>query len=727
MADRLLVLAFALAMSASAFLLFVVQPMFARMVLPSLGGSPSVWTTCMLFFQSALLIGYLYAHVVSRYLRPRASVALHAALLLAPLPFLPLSVPEAAGSAVEVQPTAWLLGVMVASVGIPFAILATTAPLLQRYFAWTRHASARDPYFLYAASNAGSLVALIAYPTLVEPGLTLPAQSQAWTAGYVAAAVLILGCAALVWTRARVEEPSPEDPLTATAVPVRRQRLAWLLLACVPSSLLLGVTTYLTTDLAAVPLLWIVPLVIYLLAFIIAFSGASARAAAICARVFPLVLLPLVTLMIARGGAPLWFAVPLHLLTFAAASVLCLGRLSAMRPHTAHLTEFYLWIAAGGTVGGLINSMLAPALFTSVTEYPLMLAAGCFLLAWTAPAGQAPALWRHFRRPVLVAIITSAALALGRMVQLDPREIMLLLGLPALLCFSMSRQPWRFAIGISFMLGAAAIVGTAAWGRVLYAERTFFGVYRVSEDRARQFVTLYHGTTVHGRQQAGSSAPEPLTYYHRRSPIGDVLRHIAGNDRSIGVVGLGVGSLAAYEHPGDRWTFYELDPAVERIARDARYFRFLAACRNCAVTIGDARLSLERSPASHDLLVIDAFSSDAVPVHLLTREAFTTYAARRSPRGLLAFHVSNRHVDLRPVLARLARDLQWTSLARFDAAGEDPAHGYSASDWVVMAPDSRYLAGLERMTGWTALDADSRASWSDHSANLWAVLRWRSP
>jgi spermidine synthase len=726
MADRLLVWFFALGMSASAFLLFVVQPMFARMVLPSLGGSPSVWTTCMLFFQSALLIGYLYAHVVTRYLRPRASMALHAALLLAPLPFLPLRVP-AAGSTAELQPAGWLLGIMVTSVGIPFAILATTAPLLQRYFAWTRHASARDPYFLYAASNAGSLLALIAYPTLVEPGLTLPAQSHAWTAGYAAAAALILGCVALVWTRARVQPRSADDPVIVLAPPAWRQRLAYLLLACVPSSLLLGVTTYLTTDLAAVPLLWIVPLVIYLVAFIIAFSSASERAAAAAARVFPLVLLPLVTLMIARGGAPLWFAVPLHLLTFAAASMLCLGRLSAMRPHTAHLTEFYLWIAAGGTVGGLINSMLAPALFTSVTEYPLMLAAACFLLAWTTPAGNAAASWRQIRRPVTIGLLTSAALALGRAVQLDPREIMLLLGLPALLCFSLSRQPWRFAIGVSFMLGAAAIVGTAAWGRVLHAERTFFGVYRVSEDRAGRFVTLYHGTTVHGRQRTGSAAPEPLTYYHRRAPIGDVLRQLDASDRSIGVVGLGVGSLAAYERPGDRWTFYEIDPAVERIARDARYFRFLATCRDCAVTIGDARLSLERSAASHDLLVIDAFSSDAVPVHLLTREAFTTYAARLSPGGLLAFHVSNRHVDLRPVLARLARDLEWTALARFDAAGEDPARGYSASDWVVMGRNSRYLAGLERMPGWTALGADGRASWSDHSANLWAVLRWRSP
>jgi hypothetical protein len=371
--------------------------------------------------------------------------------------------------------------------------------------------------------------------------------------------------------------------------------------------------------------------------------------------------------------------------------------------------------------------MLAPALFTSVTEYPLMLAAACFLLAWTTPAGSTAASWRHVRRPVTIGLLTSAALALGRMVQLDPREIMLLLGLPALLCFSLSRQPWRFAIGVSFMLAAAAVVGTAAWGRVLHAERTFFGVYRVSEDRAGRFVTLYHGTTVHGRQRTGSTAPEPLTYYHHGAPIGDVLGRIGERDRSIGVVGLGVGSLAAYERPGDRWTFYEIDPAVERIARDARYFRFLAACGNCAVTIGDARLSLERSSASHDLLVIDAFSSDAVPVHLLTREAFTTYAARLSPGGLLAFHVSNRHVDLRPVLARLARDLEWTALARFDAAGEDPARGYSASDWVVVGRNSRYLAGLERMPGWTALGADRRASWSDHSANLWAVLRWRSP
>ena len=414
-------------------------------------------------------------------------------------------------------------------------------------------------------------------------------------------------------------------------------------------------------------------------------------------------------------------------MTFGAASVLCLGRLAALRPQTRHLTEFYLWVAAGGTLGGVINSTVAPAVFTSVAEYPMMLGAACFLLAWTAGAANVAKSYRMLRRPIAIGLVTSIALAAGRTLQLDPREIMLLLGAPALLCFSISREPWRFALGISLMLGAAAVVGTAAWGRVLHAERTFFGVYRVSEDRAGQFVTLYHGTTVHGRQHTGSSLPEPLTYYHRRGPIADVLRQIDGSERSIGVVGLGVGSLAAYARPRDRWTFYEIDPAVERIARDERYFRFLAGCRECVVTIGDARLSLERGREAYDLLVIDAFSSDAVPVHLLTTEAFTTYASRLNPDGVLAFHISNRHVDLRPVLARLARDRQWTALARFDVAGEDLAHGYSASDWVVMGQESRYLARLRQLDGWAALHADGRSSWSDQSANLWAVLRWGFP
>lgn len=715
-----------LALGASAFLLFLVQPMFAKLVLPLLGGSPSVWTTCMLFFQSGLLIGYAYAHLAGRLLLSRASIVMHAAILLAPLLVLPLRIPESTRAADTALPVAWLIGLMLTTVGLPFVVLATTAPLLQRWFAASDHPSARDPYFLYVASNAGSLLGLLAYPSLIEPRLSTAGQSRLWMAGYIVTGVLIIGCLGLVHARGiRQDRFSDLEPPVAEP-PSRGRRIEWLALSFVPSSLLLAVTTYLSTDLAPVPLLWVVPLLIYLLAFMVAFSRRTQTVMAVSVRLFPLVLLPLVGLMIVRGGAPLWFVVPLHLLTFATASLLCIGRLARIRPHTRHLTEFYLWLAAGGMLAGVFNSIVAPALFTAVAEYPLVLGAACFLLAVGVDPLSILTSRRALLRPVMVGVLTSGLLVFSRAFELDPREFLPLLGVPILLCFSLSRDPVRFAWGVSFMLAAGALVGTAAWGRIVHAERTFFGVYRVTEDPAKRFVTLFHGTTVHGRQAAGVSPPEPLTYYHRGSPIAEVLHSIEQSSRSIGVVGLGVGSLAAYSRPDDRWTFYEIDPAVERIARNERFFGFLSACPACAVVIGDARVSLERSTSVHELLVLDAFSSDATPMHLLTQEAVAVYASRLAPDGLLAFHVSNRHVELRPVLARLARDREWTALARFDYVADEGKLGYSSSSWVVLAPvASPNIARLRRNHDWVALRSDDQPAWTDDFSNLWGALRWR--
>ena len=323
----------------------------------------------------------------------------------------------------------------------------------------------------------------------------------------------------------------------------------------------------------------------------------------------------------------------------------------------------------------------------------------------------------------MVGLLTSGLLVFSRELQLQPREVLLVLGMPILLCFSLSHDPARFAWGVSFMLAAGAFVDISPWGHVVHAERTFFGVYRVTEDPARRFVTLYHGTTIHGRQAVGVSTPEPLTYYHRGSPIADVLRSIEQSNRSIGVVGLGVGSLAAYSRPDDRWTFYEIDPAVERIARNERFFGFLSACPACVVVIGDARVLLERSRSVYDLLVLDAFSSDATPMHLLTKEAVAVYASRLVPGGLLAFHVSNRHVELRPVLARVARDLEWTALARFDDVDDEAKLG---SSWVVLVPaESTSIARLRKNPGWVALRSDDLPAWTDDFSDLWGALRWR--
>jgi len=710
----------------SAFLLFLVQPMFARLVLPLLGGSPSVWTTCMLFFQSGLLAGYAYPHFTTPSLGVRRQALLHAALVLVPLFMLPIELPPGSRAVDELRPIAWLLRVMLVSVGLPFFVLATTAPLLQRWFAATGHRVARDPYFLYAASNAGSLVALVAYPTVVEPLLPLSSQARLWAFGYLIAAALVLLCVGVLHRTAGA------NPLTVERVaqdriepPTIRRRLEWLALAFVPSSLMLAVTTYISTDVAAVPLLWIVPLTIYLLTFIIAFGGRRDVAMVLAARSLPLLLLPLLLLLIAQGLAPLWFAIPLHLANFAVVSLLCLGRLVQRRPATEHLTEFYLWLAAGGMLGGLFNTIIAPTVFTTIVEYPLVLVGACFLLA-SASDFRGPLFEpRALLRPAVVGLLTLVVVLAARLLQIEPRAWLLLLGVPALVCFSLSRDARRFAYGVAFLVAAGWMGGTSAWGRVLYTERTFFGVYRISEHDSGRFRTLYHGTTIHGRQATSGTPLEPLTYFHRGSPIADVFPSMDRSPRSVGVVGLGVGSLAAYARPEDRWTFYEIDPAVERIARDSRFFGYLAACSACAVIVGDARVSLETSTAMHDVLVLDAFSSDAIPIHLLTKEALATYALRLAPGGILAFHISNRHVELRPVVARLAREQGWTAAARFDAVTDESRDGHSSSDWVVMAQRPERLAAIQRNRRWVLLSADEAPAWSDDFSNIWTALRWR--
>ena len=675
----------------------------------------------MLFFQSALLAGYAYAHVLSLRFQFSHQALVHLTFGVVSLGVLPVGV-RAGDYTTDLRPIPWLLQTLVVSIGAPFVVLAATTPLLQRWFTASEHPLSRDPYFLYATSNAGSLLALLAYPVAIEPLLSLSAQRRLWSLGYVIAIGLV---ATVAWTLHRTGRfRSHRSVVTdTTQKPTARERFEWTALTFVPSSLLLAVTTYLSTDVAAVPLLWIVPLAIYLSAFIVAFSEHRRIAVAAAGRTLPLVLLPLVLLMVGRGGGVRWFVVCLNLALLATMSLLCLGRLAAARPQSGYLTEFYLWIAAGGMFAGVFNAILAPRLFNDVHEYPAVIVAGCLLLA--AGSGVRTTLrdLKAMRRPVLVGLLAFAALRLGRRLQIDPRGVQLLLAAPALICLGLTRQPPRFAYAVTFLLTAGWLAGTDAWGRIVHAERSFFGVYRVGE--AGGFRTLYHGAIVHGRQSLRPGRPEPLTYYYRGSPIADVLQTVTRAPRSVGVIGLGVGSLAAYVRPRDRWTFYEIDPAIERIARDTRLFTFLALCASCRVVIGDARSSLASTAAVHDLLVLDAFSSDAIPVHLLTREAVAVYASRLAHDGLVAVHISNRHVDLRPVLARAARNLQWTAIARFDSVPKEDRDGLNSSDWVLMGRDLSGVAALLSGRGWVPLVTDDGRAWSDDFSNLWSSLRWK--
>jgi hypothetical protein len=708
----------------NALLLFLVQPMFAKMALPLLGGSPSVWTTCMLFFQATLLLGYLYSHLSVKALGIRRQSLVHALLVVGSVLLLPIGVAPEMSLPAGDAPTRWLLLVLAGSVGLPFFLLSTTAPLLQRWFAARHEGSNVDPYRLYAASNVGSLGGLLAYPALIEPFLSIPVQRVAWSIGYAGTAAVIAACGLLTL---RATTSHRESAVTADAL-FMSARARWIALAAVPSALMLAVTVHISTDIAAVPLMWIAPLALYLSTFIIVFSPMGSRVLPIARRALPLTLLPLVLLLVAQTTAHLWFVIPLHLAVFWLLSLLCHAELSRTRPDAAHLTEFYLWLAVGGMVGGIFSAFIAPRLFVEVGEYPVLIAVSALAIARPSQFVDLVRQRQLLVRPVLAGVLGIAVIWLAAKWSLEPGLLLPLLGLPALLCFSVSRQSASFGIGIALLL-AAGSAGEDAWGNVLYSERTFFGVYRVSRSADGRLTALFHGTTLHGseRRQENDAPPEPLAYYHRKSPIGDVFAALDDvRLQSVGVVGLGVGSLAAYAKEAQDWLFYEIDPAVERIARDSRYFTFLKSCgSSCRVLIGDGRLLIDSAGAKHQVLVLDAFSSDAIPIHLLTAEAIEIYLEHLSGDGLLAFHISNRHFDLRPVLGRVAATLGLVAIVRDDTSRDVDALGAQRSRWVVMARSAAALAGLPSSSGWMPLNDDGAPVWTDDFSNVLSALRWR--
>jgi hypothetical protein len=538
------------------------------------------------------------------------------------------------------------------------------------------------------------------------------------------AVALTLVCAVVMWRRTpgTFSEPAASSGEDADIVTWSR-RARWIALAFVPSSLMLAVTAYISTDIAAVPLLWVVPLAIYLITFVVTFSSYAPRVVSVCNRYFPLVLLYLTWLLTSEARLQLAPMTAMHLVAFFYLAVLCHGYLSGDRPSTTHLTDFYLSLAVGGALGGVFNSLLAPLIFTSVLEYPIALACGIFLLTFRPDTPALRSTPRWWLQPVLVAVLTVVALKWpGTGIPIALLTWGLLMA-AVLVCFSVSRQRRRLGVCVLLMLGLYVVLGGRGSIDVAYASRTFFGSYRVVSDPEHRSFTLFHGTTIHGRQDIGSR--EPLTYYHRGSPIAQVFATRAGTVKSVGAVGLGTGTLAAYVEPGQQWTFYEIDPEVERIARDPRYFTHLDRCgASCRVVIGDARLSLQQRTDTHDLIVLDAFSSDSIPIHLLTREAVQIYLSRLKPNGVLAIHVSNNHLDLLPVVAGAMRELKLAGRFQFQGSS-DLITGKYGSQWTALARSEAALGALATDGSWKHLPASDERAWTDDFSNIWRVIRWR--
>jgi hypothetical protein len=845
---------FALALFSSAALIFVLQPLFARMVTPLLGGSPQVWNTSMAFFQGALLAGYLYAHLLQRVKDLRVQAVVHVIVLLAAWLVLPIQVTSLLGPPTSDHPALWLVGVLTLSVGAPFAAASATAPLLQAWYARTGRSDAHDPYYLYAASNLGSFGGLLAYPIIIEPLLGAQAQSGAWTAGYVLVAAMIALAAGLA-IAAHGQAPKPLEHIAAP--PTWRQRAYWIAAAAVPSALSLAVTLHITTDVASAPMLWVAPLALYLATFVLAFAKGSERIEPATLLIHPFALALMVILAYTSSGN--WVGSVSGILGgFFFSALVCHLALARSRPSADRLTEFYLYVSLGGVLGGAFAALAAPLIFNNVYEYPLALAAVClfrprapsdmprlsdaslagaiamlalalFLMApqWgsiastfiLAALGAAAALiaagWGDESKPTpfRYAFFGVAALHAALVVWVafnidtvflqeivegrprvetrEPWNYLLLASSFLVLLFAVHAtvQPRRderrvadIALGVTipstvliimlvligarlnanalsimgilfcalaiflnrmrpFILATLVVITFAIimlddvrGVRIITQDRSFFGVLRtrVIEDRddptVPQVRILMHGTTIHGAQLAAPAlARQPLTYYHPRTALGEaILAGLSTNDpSSLALIGLGTGSTACLMRPQDRLTIYEIDPEVVRLStQPGGDFTYVPICQpNAQVELGDARLQIAEAPdASFDVVVVDAFSSDAIPAHLLTREAIALYLRKTRPNGIVVLHLSNRNLALVSEAARVARDLNAPALQRVSEQFDQPYVGYYgglAASVMIVAHTPEALNRLVLPShDWRVFPAPPGRGWTDDYINV---------
>ena len=719
---------FAITLFGSALLLFAVQPMFAKMVLPSLGGAPAVWSVAMVFFQGALLAGYGYAHLLARTLTVGQGALVHLGVLAAAAFMLPIGIAQGFGAPPSTGVGLWLVGLFTASIGLPFAALSASAPLLQSWFAASGHTQARNPYVLYAASNLGSFAALLAYPLVIESTLTLRTQTWIWSLGFAALAILI-AFAAMIAARGNngvVHIPAAERPAW-------RDRAIWTALAAIPAGLVIAVTAYISTDVAAAPLLWVLPLALYLLTFVAVFRDRPWLSHGLVIKMVPFVVAPLAITLIGANREYWAAAMTLNLVALFVLALACHGEVYARRPAPALLTEFYLWTSFGGVLGGIFAGLLAPHLFNQTYEYPILVAAALFALPGALTGPVRVFLWRVW--PALAAVVVLIALYMFglRLSSLGvPLEIVLVTLVAIMLV--LRRDAALFA---SLAVVAFVISGTWNLGlRVIETTRSFFGVHRVTESAAGTHRILFHGNTIHGAERVREAdgtptqgRPEPLTYYYFGGPMSEVTsaaRSARGKLDNVAVVGLGAGSLACHREQGETWTFYEIDPEVVRLARDPNMFRFLSSCAPGApVVLGDARLTLAASKQQYDLIVLDAFSSDAIPTHLLTREALRGYLARLSSHGMLMVHISNRHLELAKVVAAIGAAEGLSTILKTDLTDTKFTETFRAAAMVaVMAREEVDFGGLPKTEGWTRVEGGAVAPWTDDYSDLIGSI-WR--
>jgi hypothetical protein len=723
----------------SALLVFSLQPMFARMVLPALGGTPAVWAVSLCFFQVTLLAGYCYAHLLNRFVPLHLAPILHALVLIAAVSALPVAVPAAAAAPPPGSEYLWLIEVLALGAGLPFFAVSATAPLLQAWFSHTRSPHSADPYFLYAASNAGSLFGLLSYPFLAEPLLGLSDQSGIWSAAFLALTSMIALCG-LQLLRDSTAEAADDLSLAEKADAASigwRQRLRWIGCSLVPSGLLIALTSFITTDVASAPFLWVLPLAVYLATFIAVFRDRELISQAALLDRLPLVVAALVLVTSCSSAFPLPIAFGVGFLAFTVIALALHRELYLSRPPASHLTEFYLWISVGGALGGIFAALVAPQIFTTIFELPLLavlcLLASPLVLHDRAWSKALPRALIYAAAALAVVILANLAVANGLIAGSSTLRLAVLCSLLVPL-FLLQNAPRLQAGVLVFMLLAAPFLPEEC--SVRYGTRSFYGSLRVMEAEGGAVRAFRHGTTMHGAQRLrradGSpiDPPVPGQYYHPEGPLArsvEAARHASGKpagDFRAGIVGLGIGAMACYARPNETWRFYEIDPAVIALARNPDQFTYLARCQpNADIVAGDARLTVgKETPGSFDYLLLDAFSSDAVPTHLLTVQALRMYLDKLGPRGLLVLHVSNRHLDLVPVVIAAAQKIPGAHA--FVAWDDTPPVEYDKAPSVAVMITKGSPSVLASWRNAAPAPPTSVRAWTDDYADVLSAL-WR--
>ncbi|CCE06698.1 conserved membrane hypothetical protein [Bradyrhizobium sp. STM 3843] len=737
--NSLILVVYTAAIFVSALLLFSVQPLFTKMVLPRLGGSPAVWSVAMVFFQTLLLAGYAYAHFLMQLRNRIVPVVAHLLLLVVAILTLPLSIANSWGEPPTSGYALWLLGLFVVSIGLPFFALAANNPLLQAWFVRTGHPAAPDPYFLYASSNIGSFLALLSYPLLIEPIFSLRMQNLIWTAGYGLLIVLIAACGLLLWRAPAQLSIELQAEESDAPPPSWLLRARWIFLAAVPSGLLIAVTAHISTDVAAAPLLWVLPLSLYLLTWVLVFQSRPLLPHAWMLALQPLAIAGIVVLLAVGGEQNLFLTLGGHLLCFFLIAMACHGELARTRPAARYLTGFYVALSFGGMVGGLFAGLVAPFTFSWVAEYPILLA----LAALCRPAQKSerlPSVTRWYwlvLAAIAIALIVPGETTGAVTAYLQEHRVWVagVVGVfAALLALLLNVERWKIFATVVVALVLIRLY-PADDGRV-ETVRSFFGVHKIVVTSHGQYHVLMHGTTIHGAQKYqnddGSPVtgrPEPITYYHKDGGIGRAItavRERKGAPLKVAVIGVGAGTLTCAAEPGESWKFFEIDQTMVDTASDPKYFSYI---KNCAPdfkpVIGDARLTFAKEPDGiYDLIIVDAYSSDAIPIHLATEEAMAIYKAKLAPQGAVVMHVSNRHLALESVVVGIADANDLKSWVYNEDSGRDDEYIFP-TDVVVSARDDADVGNLASSDKWTETEpTEGERVWTDDYSNiLGAVYR----